>query len=395
LVALGLLGFGAGCHLLPVHRVDPSIDPRRLSRANEPESLSDAPVVPPAERSVPLPPLPLQVMTDSEALQGPAPVPTPLLDAALQRADAMQESLTADLPVTRAAHESAEPTAPAGAAHRIVPDLVRTTSNDPLSREPGPEPEAEPPMELALAEPATLPPTPKPQALPVKPSPAEPVTEPAESVDPWADGLAALQAFASSKLAKGDENAEDWRLRRRLLDWLSQEQVNAGPMDASWSSVLSILAAATPEDGAVDLKATARALQEQAPLQITGLRLCRKVRGYGDYDPVDAELRPKQGVVLYCELNGVAAEEKDGLFHSRLDATISLEKPDSDVPVWSQSLERAVDVCRRRRLDYYVAYRLSLPDSVDPGTYTLTVRQHDAVADRDVTESMELVVKAP
>jgi hypothetical protein len=389
LVALGLLGFGAGCHLLPVHRVDPSIDPRRLSRADGPEPSSDAPVVPPAERSVPLPPLPLQVMTDSEALQGPAPVPTPLLDAALHRADAMQESLTADLPVTRASHESAEPAALTGAAHRIAPDLVGTSVITPPSQAP------EPPMELAMAEPTTIPPTPKPRVLPVKSSPAEPVTEPAESVDPWADGLAALQAFASSKLAEGDENAEDWRLRRRLLDWLSQEQANAGPMDASWSSVLSILAAATPDDGSVDLKATARALQEQAPLQITGLRLCRKVRGYGDYDPVGAELRPKQGVVLYCELNGVGAEEKDGLYHSRLDATISLEKPGSDAPVWSQSLERAVDVCRRRRLDYYVAYRLSLPDSVDPGTYTLTVRQHDAVADRDVSESMELVVKAP
>jgi hypothetical protein len=279
--------------------------------------------------------------------------------------------------------------------HRIVPDLAESTVND----QPGEVsvPDLEPTIELATAEPSNLPLPPKSQALPakLKSSSPDPVPDPSESVDPWADGLAALQAFATSQLAKGDENAEDWRLRRRLLDWLSQEQSSAKPMDASWSSVLSILAAATPDDGPVDLKATAQALQEQAPLQITGLRLCRKVRGYGDYDPIGAELRPKQSAVLYCELNGVGSEEKDGLYHSRLDASVSLEKPGSETPVWTQSLERAVDVCRRRRLDYFVAYRLSLPESVDPGTYTLTVRQHDAITDHDVTESMELVVKAP
>jgi hypothetical protein len=339
------------------------------------------------------------MMTDSEVLQTPAP--TPMLDAALQRADAMQESLTADLPVTRASHESP---ISESAAQRIVPDLLETPAAAPPEKQPLTV--AEPPITIAAADPATLPSSPKPRSSRVKGSrpksiaePAEPVAESAEpvaeSADPWADGLAALQAFASSQLARSDGKAEDWRLRRRLLDWLAQEQTDAEPMDASWSSVLSILAAATPEDGSLDLRATARALQEQTPFQITGLRICRKVRGYGDYDPITTELRPKQSAVLYCELNGVGAEEKDGMFHSRLDASIALEKPGTESPVWTQSLERAVDACRRRRLDYYVAYRFSLPESVEPGTYTLTVRQHDAVSDRDVSGSMELVVAAP
>ena len=67
---------------------------------------------------------------------------------------------------------------------------------------------------------------------------------------------------------------------------------------------------------------------------------------------------------------------------------------EGDRVLWSQSLGTAEDVCRRRRRDYYVNYRLTLPDAatLPPGTYRLQIQQRDAYAGAEATGEITLTI---
>ena len=172
LLAIG----GAGCHLLPVGRVNPALDPRSLGRregasqgeagavamksptksadaastpATATAAVSKAPAVATA-MSVPLPKLPLQPMTDREVLAVVAPpAETPLLDEALQRAQGRQD---ATLFVGRDGSELVE------AAVREVREAsgpVRGSGFDPVALEEVPAAQAGPRPDLILLPPPT------------------------------------------------------------------------------------------------------------------------------------------------------------------------------------------------------------------------------------------------
>jgi hypothetical protein len=296
-----ILGIGTlvlGCRpWLPVHRVDHAIDPRTLGRevrsftgpitGTEPASYgADA---------VPLPPLPLQPVSEQEAL---GPSQTPLLDAALARAQALQ-----DATIT-------EPSQPA----------------DPDS----PQPVDSPPTAATSA-----PDDPPPMPDVAGPPPVEAI-EPAE--DNTADDPPAAESPPPAKEATTAE-------------------------------------AAPPAETA------------DAPvLEVAELRICRKVFGFGRFEPVEGDTCQSGGsLLLYCEMQGLsyepAGEAAVGPYRSRLDSTVEIREPTGLEPVWSQHLGAAEDVCRRPRHDYYVNYRLTLPnaDTLPPGAYRLRIVQQDAL----------------
>ncbi len=131
----------------------------------------------------------------------------------------------------------------------------------------------------------------------------------AESPAPsWKGGLKALRELAQARQADPDQPAALWELRGRLLDWLAEDPpAETQDHDATlWRSVLSMLAAASEPDP----KSAAEALDAQAPLQIAELRLCRKVTGFGNFEPLDeTPCRPRQAVLLYCEMTGLRYED--------------------------------------------------------------------------------------
>ncbi len=378
-VGAALALWATGCQWMPHQRVDRSLDPRQISRApaQAPTSLplplplpAEAEAVAVAREAAPLPETPLRAISDAEALAAAAPAPTPLLDAAVAQAQAVQDVMTG------------------------------ASAPDP---EPAPEP-----VTLAVAEsPAPeLKPDPEPVPAPApEPAPAPAAVSPEEQ---WRTRFEALQALARSREAASD--GEPWPLRAAVLEWLGEGGADRDEARAViWSALLESLAQATsraesekpPTAENPALREAIDALEERLPLRVGALAICRKVQGFGQYEPIaEPSCRAGQTVVLYCELEGLRYEPEEGeggALRSRLESTVVLRAAEGDRVYWSQSLGTAEDVCRRRRRDYYVNYRITLPDAatLPPGTYRLQVLQRDVNANTEATAETLLHIAEP
>jgi hypothetical protein len=376
------LGF-AGCHWLPVGRVDPSLDPRRVGKAPAPAPNTTTP--PPAALAAgPLPEGGLQPISDAEAMAATAP--TPLLDAAMARAQAMQDAATGAMPDPAPAPEALAAAEPPPRDDALV-QTAAVAETAPIR---APEPSQ------------AAPPAPMPQPAPT-PAP-EPAPTPEEA---WRAHFEVLRSLAREREAQSD--GEPWPLRAAVLAWLANdgekdEERPAGDdgQAALWTALAETLAQATARADDPDapvLREAITALEGQLPLRVGTLALCRKVQGFGQYEPIaEPSCRAGQTVVLYCELDGLRyePEPQGGRLRSRLESTVELRAAEGDRVVWSQSLGTAEDVCRRRRRDYYVNYRLTLPDAaaLPPGAYRLRIHQRDAIAGNEDTAEVALTIAA-
>lgn len=128
-------------------------------------------------------------------------------------------------------------------------------------------------------------------------------------------------------------------------------------------------------------------------LGVANLQLCRKVAAFGSLEPWDAPaVKPGQRVLLYCEMTGLRYEPAESGFVSRLSTRVELRRADTGTLVWEQELGIAKDVCSRVRHDYYVSYRLKLPESLPAGKHRLRIVQTDLAADRSASSEIDLIV---
>ena len=279
----------------------------------------------------PLPPLPaMRPINDDEAFHPGKP--TPLLDAAAERDAAIQRAIA-----------------------EVRPEA--TGPDTPGPAEPAHQPEPSPQVQIApradrLVEPASFAPPSAPHESPAEPPPV-PATEPS-----------------------GDDGT-------------------------LWDYVLSALAESSEPEAAPDPMPAARPVPEAArprvepALTIADLRVCRRVLGFGRTEPLAAgSVAPSQAFLLYCEVEGLRDEETTEGFRSRLGATVAILAKGATDAVWTGDLGIAEDICRRRRRDFFLSYRLTVPADLPPGTYEVRITNKDLLAGRDATRSVELVVRA-
>jgi hypothetical protein len=356
--AIGLIS--GGCHWLPPNRMNPALDPRSLgtttvttgSSAERPDALA-------SRESVPRPALPLRPISDEEALGTTRP--TPILDAALVRAQAIEEAAFSP--------EEAPKSEPADARPAPAPTRLEPTPSTP--------------------EPDTKPESPPESAPPANPKAA---AEPAPEVA-WSEGIDKLRGVARTLQGAPGQPAAIWELRGRLLDWLAEPAPDEARAegDSLWPRVLSLLATASEADP----RAAASALEARAPLEVAELRLCRKVSGFGSFDPIE-ERGCQAGAVLllYCEMAGLRYEPRGDRMQSRLESHLEILPEKDEKPLWKQDLGIAEDTCRRARRDYYVNYRITLPgpDLLPPGSYRLRVTQKDLLAGHQADHAIPLTI---
>jgi hypothetical protein len=133
--------------------------------------------------------------------------------------------------------------------------------------------------------------------------------------------------------------------------------------------------------------------EDDAPLRIGELRLCSKVSGYGSFEPLsESTVKAGQRLLVYCEMTGLRYEAKGAEFLSRLSSRLEIRSARDGAIAWEHELGAAEDVCRHRRRDYYVNYRIELPKSLPPGSYALRVIQNDLVAGRFISAEIPLAV---
>ena len=129
------------------------------------------------------------------------------------------------------------------------------------------------------------------------------------------------------------------------------------------------------------------------PLGIGELRLCRRVLGFGSFEPLADEcVKAGQRILLYCELTGIQYEERGDDFVSRISSRVEIKRASGGPMLWQRELGDAQDVCRRRRRDYYVNYRLELPKTLGPGSYRLRLLQTDLVAGATTSTDIPLEI---
>lgn len=208
----------------------------------------------------------------------------------------------------------------------------------------------------------------------------------------WRDGLHALDAVAarfpdapspSPSDSAADPNPFPRReFHERLVRWMTLDLDQ--PPDAPRRDPL-------------------RELDEIAPFEIRELLFCARVRGFGQYDPVplppptptesqsqsESQSQPQSPplpafepgarVILYCELGGLKTRPRDGQFLSILESRIEILRDSDSQVVWSHTVGKAEDLCRKPRLDCYANYLLVIPRALEPGQYRVRLVQTDRV----------------
>jgi len=129
------------------------------------------------------------------------------------------------------------------------------------------------------------------------------------------------------------------------------------------------------------------------PLAIGKLRLCRKVHGFGSFEPLGpTEVKAGQRLQVYCEVTGMHYEVRKNSFVAQLSSKIEISAAGNGAIQWTRELGPAEDVCGSRRRDFYVNYRVDLPGSLARGSYCLRLTQTDLIANRSISAEIPLEI---
>jgi hypothetical protein len=129
------------------------------------------------------------------------------------------------------------------------------------------------------------------------------------------------------------------------------------------------------------LREATRELAASSKLEIKNLAFCERVDYYGWYTEFPRyEFQPRQQVILYVEIENFAAEYKPPAgYETELHGSYEILDTSGQI-VASRQLPADREVCRNYRRDYFLAYRIYLPESIAPGRYRLELTIEDLKA---------------
>jgi hypothetical protein len=131
---------------------------------------------------------------------------------------------------------------------------------------------------------------------------------------------------------------------------------------------------------------------DQVPFVVGEPKLCRRIHGFGTFEPVEGkELKAGLPVLVYCELTGLRYQPRETTYVSRLSSRVELYARDGS-RVWEQALGETEDECRSRRTDNYLGCRLVLPGSLSPGDYRLKLIQTDLVGRQSASAELPMTI---
>lgn len=112
-------------------------------------------------------------------------------------------------------------------------------------------------------------------------------------------------------------------------------------------------------------------------LEIKSAAFCSNVDGFGAITKFpNTQFRANQELLLYCEVdNFVSDPVKDG-FETKLQGSYEIVDA-SGVRVADVLLPQELDVCRHLRRDYFFAYRIYMPQKIEPGRYQMRLTIED------------------
>ena len=148
-----------------------------------------------------------------------------------------------------------------------------------------------------------------------------------------------------------------------------------------WSLVMNSQRAATDQLAAV------------SNLDVKTLAFCTDVQGYGVITKFSNNtFQPDQDLLLYCELENVAADEvKDG-FETQLQGSYEIIDPNGR-KIADQLLPMEKEICKNHRRDYFIVYRIYTPMQIGPGNYQLRLTVEDMKAKKFGQASLDFQIQ--
>jgi hypothetical protein len=139
-------------------------------------------------------------------------------------------------------------------------------------------------------------------------------------------------------------------------------------------------------------------LRAQADLSIPTLVLCKRVDGFGKYDPMDPPTfiaGKEQQAIIYCELANFSSkldnEKKQWQTEVTQEAVLYME---SGPQVWSDKTQTITDACHNRRHDFFLRTVVTFPNTLTIGRYLLKVTIVDKQSNRVAEASLPMQVVA-
>ena len=174
-------------------------------------------------------------------------------------------------------------------------------------------------------------------------------------------------AVAAVESLDGQQREAYKNLMFGLGIWLSPDEARRAPLRTA--KVLTSLREAT-----TDLAAGSK-------LELRNLVFCERVDYFGWYTEFPRkEFQPKQQVILYVEVQNFAAEQKGPAgYETELHGSYEILDSSGQI-VASRQLPPDKEICRNYRRDYFLAYRIYMPDSIAPGHYRLELTVEDLKA---------------
>lgn len=167
--------------------------------------------------------------------------------------------------------------------------------------------------------------------------------------------------------------------------------------------ILLSLKAELAAGGTMDREALAKQFDEllgEKPLSIEHVTLCKRVSGYGIYEPFESSAflaGQAQKMIVYVELANFDTHERaQGEYEVKLSQEVVLYNAADGLAVWRHDPVEIVDRSRNRRRDFFVVQLITLPARLGTGKYRLKIRttdQHGGSID-ETTLPIELVADA-
>jgi len=140
------------------------------------------------------------------------------------------------------------------------------------------------------------------------------------------------------------------------------------------------------------------ALTERADPTVRTVALCRKVVTFGTYEemtPEDLVAGRTLQTIVYSEIAHLRSERiADGRYQTRLGTRLEVLTADGK-SLWQREEPEIVDVCRRRRVDFFIAQRITLPPTLATGDYVLKVLVEDKLSGTAGEAAHPFTIHAP
>lgn len=134
-------------------------------------------------------------------------------------------------------------------------------------------------------------------------------------------------------------------------------------------------------------------LESASPLQLQNLEFIQSVESFGQFQAFAShDFQPQQEVLLYVEVDNFSSRDTGGQFETVLQSNYEIYDQ-SGRRIDARQFPEVKDTCRVRRRDFYVPYRIYMPENIAPGSYRLELTVRDPSADKFGQASIEFQIK--